>query len=50
MEAIADAGEIVVSPRLAARLDRACIGEPKDIAFLLARPPEAAAKRAPGRR
>ena len=40
MEAIADAGEIALSPRLAARLDPTCVGPLKEGAFLLAAPPE----------
>jgi class 3 adenylate cyclase/tetratricopeptide (TPR) repeat protein len=40
MEAIADAGEIAVSPFLASRLDPACVGAPKGAALLLAQAPE----------
>lgn len=47
MEAIADAGEIAISPTLARRLDRACLGTPKGRARLLAAPPQVAASRAP---
>src|SRR5262249_55379617 len=36
MEGIADAGEIALSPHLAARLDPACSGAPKEEAILLA--------------
>lgn len=46
MEAIADPGEIGISPTLAARLDPSCVGAPKGDAFLLAAPPEVARQRA----
>jgi class 3 adenylate cyclase/predicted ATPase len=39
MEAIAQAGEIVISPATAARLPDACIGAAKGTGHLLARPP-----------
>ena len=41
MEGIADAGEVALSPVLAARLDPACVGAPKAEALLLAGPPDA---------
>lgn len=47
IEAIADAGEIGISPRLAALLDPECIGAPKGDAFLLAAPPDVERSRAP---
>jgi len=47
MEAIADAGEIALSPTLAAVLDPSCIGQAKDRALLLARPPDAKRRQAP---
>jgi class 3 adenylate cyclase/tetratricopeptide (TPR) repeat protein len=47
MEAIADAGEIGITPALAARLQPACVGPWKDSAILLASPPEAERRRAP---
>jgi class 3 adenylate cyclase/tetratricopeptide (TPR) repeat protein len=47
MEAIADAGEIALSPVLAARLDPACVGPAKDISRLLAAPPEVERERSP---
>ena len=47
MEGIADAGEIALSPHLAARLDPGCSGAPKGDAILLARPPDARRERAP---
>ncbi|MEA2519040.1 MAG: hypothetical protein QOF49_1120, partial [Chloroflexota bacterium] len=46
MEAIADAGEIGITPALAARLGRACVGPPKDAAILLAAPPQVDRRRA----
>ncbi|MDQ2853389.1 MAG: tetratricopeptide repeat protein [Chloroflexota bacterium] len=46
MEAIADAGEIGISPTLAARLDPACVGAQKGAAILLAAPPEVERRRA----
>ncbi len=46
MEAIADAGEITLSPRLAARLDPTCVGPLKEGAFLLAVPPDVERERA----
>jgi len=46
MEAIADAGEIGITPALAARLGRACVGPPKEAAMLLAAPPEVERQRA----
>jgi len=48
MEAIADAGEIGITPTLAQRLDRACVGPTKEAAILLAAPPDVARGRAPG--
>ncbi|MFL6238872.1 MAG: adenylate/guanylate cyclase domain-containing protein [Actinomycetes bacterium] len=39
MEAIADAGEVAVSPGTAAQLDAACLGRPKGDALLLAAAP-----------
>lgn len=47
MEAIADAGEIAVSPTLARHLDPACVGAPKGAALLLAAAPDVGATRAP---
>lgn len=47
MEAIADAGEIGISPALAARLDRTCLGPMKDGIQLLGAPPEVGRGRAP---
>jgi len=47
MEAIADAGEIALSPTLAAALDPACIGAQKGQAFLLHGPPAASPEPAP---
>ena len=47
IEAIADAGEIAISPRLAALLDPACVGLPKEAALLLAAPPDVERDRAP---
>jgi class 3 adenylate cyclase/tetratricopeptide (TPR) repeat protein len=47
IEAIADAGEIGLSRRLAALLDPACIGAPKEDALLLAAPPDVERMRAP---
>jgi class 3 adenylate cyclase/tetratricopeptide (TPR) repeat protein len=46
MEAIADAGEIGISPTLAARLDPSLLGSEKGAAILLAGPPDAERKRA----
>ena len=46
MEGIADPDEIAISPAIAARLDEGCLGETKDEAVLLARPPEARRERA----
>src|SRR6188472_2880543 len=48
MEAIADAGEIGITPTLAERLDRACVGPTKEAAILLAAPPDVERGRAPG--
>jgi class 3 adenylate cyclase/tetratricopeptide (TPR) repeat protein len=47
MEAIADAGEIALSPALAALLDAACVGVQKDEAYLLSAAPEAIPGRSP---
>ena len=47
MEAIADAGEIGMTPTLAARLDPACVGPMKDHAILLVAPPQVERHRAP---
>lgn len=47
IEALADAGEIGISPGLAAMLDPACIGPPKEHSFLLAAPPDVERDRAP---
>lgn len=47
MEAIADAGEVALSPTLAGLLDPSCVGRPKDGALLLAHPPHAERGRAP---
>ena len=47
MEAIADAGEISISPELAARLDPALVGPPKEESLLLAASPGVGVKRAP---
>lgn len=47
IEAIADAGEIGISPRLAALLDPACVGPPKEGSVLLAAPPSLERDRAP---
>jgi class 3 adenylate cyclase/tetratricopeptide (TPR) repeat protein len=47
METIADAGEIALSPRLAAVLDPSCIGREKDGALLLTRPPDADRRMSP---
>jgi class 3 adenylate cyclase/tetratricopeptide (TPR) repeat protein len=47
LEAIADAGEIALSHTLAACLEPACIGAPKEQALLLAAPPDIERKRAP---
>ena len=47
MEAIADAGEIGMTPTLAARLDRSCVGPMKDHAVLLVAPPDVDRRRAP---
>jgi len=47
MEAIADAGEIGISPALVGLLPAACIGEPKDSITLLGAPPEVERERAP---
>ena len=46
IEAVADAGEIGISSRLAALLDRECIGPPKEDALLLAAPPDVDRSRA----
>ncbi len=46
MEAIADAGEIGISPALAARLDPSCVGPSKGAAILLAAPPDVPHERA----
>ena len=46
MEAIADAGEIALSPRLASCLDPTCVGPLKEGAFLLAAPPALERERA----
>ena len=47
MEAIANAGEVALSPRLARLLDPACVGPAKAEAFLLTSPPDAVRGRAP---
>ncbi len=47
MEAIADAGEIGITPALAAMLDRSCVGPPKGSTILLAAPPQVERRRAP---
>jgi predicted ATPase/class 3 adenylate cyclase len=47
MEAIADAGEVALSPVLAGLLDPACVGARKEGAFLLRAAPAVAAWRAP---
>jgi class 3 adenylate cyclase/tetratricopeptide (TPR) repeat protein len=47
MEAIADAGEVALSPGLAGRLPRECSGAGKDEAILLAAPPAAVRESAP---
>ncbi|MCY7303928.1 MAG: AAA family ATPase, partial [Thermoleophilia bacterium] len=47
IEGIADAGEIGISATLAAAIDPACVGEQKELAFLLAKPPETTKGRAP---
>ena len=47
MEAIADAGEIGISPALVALLPAACIGAPKDSITLLGAPPQVERERAP---
>jgi class 3 adenylate cyclase/tetratricopeptide (TPR) repeat protein len=47
IEAIADAGEIALSPALAALLDPSCIGAKKNGVFLLAGPPDADRRMAP---
>ena len=47
MEAIADAGEIGITERLAGRLDPACVGSRKEAAILLASPPDVERRRAP---
>src|SRR4029077_4524733 len=47
MEAIADAGEIGISPALVAPLPAACIGPQKDGITLLAAPPSVERQRAP---
>ncbi len=47
IEAIADAGEVALSPTLAALLDPSCIGREKDGARLLAGPPDAERAQAP---
>lgn len=47
MEAIADAGEIGITPTLAARLHPACVGPWKDAAILLVAPPDVDRRRAP---
>ena len=44
IEAVADAGEIVLSVALAAALDPSCVGPPKGQGFLLARAPDAPRK------
>jgi class 3 adenylate cyclase/tetratricopeptide (TPR) repeat protein len=46
-EALADAGEIVVSSALAEALDPSCLGPRKEQGFLLARAPDAPQERAP---
>ncbi len=46
MEAIADAGQITLGPRLASRLDPACVGPLKEGTFLLAAAPEVERNRA----
>jgi class 3 adenylate cyclase/tetratricopeptide (TPR) repeat protein len=47
MEAIADAGEIGISPALIAKLQPTCIGPQKDSITLLGAPPEVERRRAP---
>jgi class 3 adenylate cyclase/tetratricopeptide (TPR) repeat protein len=47
MEGIADAGEIALTPSLAASLDPSCSGTRKEEAILLAGPPEVPRQRAP---
>ena len=47
MEGIADAGEIALSPKLAALIGPACVGPTKADAVLLAAPPEAPVAHAP---
>ncbi len=47
MEAIADAGEIGISPALIAKLQPQCIGPQKDTITLLGAPPEVERQRAP---
>ncbi len=47
IEAIADAGEIGISHALAAQLDPACVGPPKEDVLLLAAPPDVERERAP---
>ncbi len=47
MEAIADAGEISISPELAARIDPALVGPPKEESLLLAASPGVGVQRAP---
>ena len=47
IEGVADAGEIGISPRLAALLDPACVGPQKEGALLLAAPPDVERARAP---
>ena len=46
-EGIADAGEVALSPALAALLDPSCVGKPKQGAFLLRAAPDAVAGRSP---
>ncbi len=47
MEAIADAGEIAISPVVSSRLDPRCVGVSKEIALLLAAAPEVERARPP---
>jgi class 3 adenylate cyclase/tetratricopeptide (TPR) repeat protein len=45
MEAVADAGEVAISPSTAAALDRRCLGKPKGPAVLLRAAPEVPSER-----
>ncbi|HEY2311873.1 MAG TPA: AAA family ATPase, partial [Gaiellaceae bacterium] len=47
IESVADAGEIAISPGLAALLDPACVGPAKDQCRLLVAPPDVERERAP---